>query len=75
MIIFIDRNISLDIAINYHLDNQIILVVGQIYGPMLGAVARYSVRQDHTVQLQPKKFLAVVGIVFYLTVLDNFKQF
>ncbi|KAF5959559.1 hypothetical protein HYC85_000768 [Camellia sinensis] len=37
-------------ATNCHPDGQIILVVELIYGQMLVAVVKYSVRQDHIVQ-------------------------
>lgn len=39
-----------DMVIKYLLDSQIILVVVQMHGPMLGVVVKFSVNQDHTAQ-------------------------
>lgn len=55
---------SIGILINYHQDDQTILVEVQMYGLISKAAAKYSVPQDHIVQPPLKKYLAIVGIHF-----------
>lgn len=58
----------------YPLDIQIILVVVQMHGLLLRRVVKFSVHQDHTAQEQRLKFLAVVGIVFFISKLNVFNR-
>lgn len=58
--------ISVDIVTRYLLDNLIIPVEEQTYGPMLEAAVKFFVRLDHTALLPQAEFLAVVGINLHL---------
>jgi len=65
------RYIFADIFINCLQCSQIIPVEEQIFGLILVAVVRYSVRQDHIAPQLPKKFLVVVGIVLFQPVVTR----
>lgn len=57
---------SIGILISYHQDEQTTLVEVQIYGPISDPAVKYSVLLDHIVQPPLKKYLAIVGIHFYV---------